>query len=282
MTPTDGLPGSRRSGPGSRNFVCTILFLDLVGYSARSVNEQAGLKEGLNTLVAQVLRGIRPDSQLSIDTGDGVALCFPGDPEEALQTALLLRALLTRRQGTSLRMRIGLHMGPVRAVHDINGRVNVVGDGINVAQRIMEFAQPGQVLVSRACFEVISRIGSDSARLFGAAGRCQDKHGRVHELYALVPEAHCLQEPRVRYGGLPPPPRPVFAQPLEQALARHIGPLASLLVEQAWASGASVADLVDRLAHHVGATAAREAFRQEARRILSDAGLSSPGAPPRR
>jgi len=184
-----------RPGPeDQRNLLCTILFLDLVGYSARSLNDQARIKQRLNTLVTRVLDDIPTDTRLAIDTGDGAALCFMGDPQEALRAAMLLRDLLAQRYGHSLPARIGLHMGPVRVIEDVNGRVNVVGDGINVAQRIMDFAEPGQIVASRACFDIMSRIANGTAALFRYVGVHEDKHGRIHELHILQDAARAVRE----------------------------------------------------------------------------------------
>jgi hypothetical protein len=106
------------------------MFMDLVGYSVRSVDNQVSLKKLFNELIAKALKGVPEETRIAIDTGDGAAICFMGDPEEALHSAMLLRDLLGQRYGTLLSARIGLHMGPVRVISDINDRVNVVGDGI--------------------------------------------------------------------------------------------------------------------------------------------------------
>ena len=93
----------------------------------------------------------------------------------------------------------GINLGPVRLVRDINSQPNIIGDGINVAQRVMSFAQPCQVLVSRSYYDVVTRISEDYARLFAYQGSRTDKHVREHELYELVapgPEAHDLTRRR--------------------------------------------------------------------------------------
>ena len=40
-------------------------------------------------------------------------------------------------------VRLGVNLGPVRLVKDLNGQMNIIGDGINVAQRVMSFSRPG-------------------------------------------------------------------------------------------------------------------------------------------
>ena len=90
-------------------------------------------------MLAKALRAVPEETRIAIDTGDGAAICFMGDPEEALDSAMLLRDLLLQRR--PLQVRIGPHMGPARVISDINERANVIGDGSNAAQRIMDFAQ---------------------------------------------------------------------------------------------------------------------------------------------
>jgi hypothetical protein len=83
-------------------------------------------------------------------------------------------------------VRAGVNLGPVRLVKDLNGQMNIIGDGINVAQRVMSFARPGQLLVSRSFYEVVSCLSRDYASLFRHEGSRTDKHVRAHEVYAVV------------------------------------------------------------------------------------------------
>lgn len=289
MTPQDSTLPARPGGEEPRNLLCTILFMDLVGYSSRSLDDQARIKQQLNALVARVLQDIPPDTRLALDTGDGAALCFMGDPQEALQAAMLLRDLLAQRYGARMPARIGLHMGPVRVIQDINDRLNVVGDGINVAQRIMDFAAPGQIVVSRACFDIMSRIAQDSADLFRYAGVHEDKHGRIHELHIVRDSARGVREPQAAYAASPRESAahllPATRCALEQALTRYIGPLAPLLVERALREAPTADELPEALAAHIEQGALREAFQQEAQRLLTEGPgheLRRPADPPRR
>ncbi len=268
------MPGSAPTSPSAaqkRNVLCTIMFLDLVGYSIRSVDDQVSIKKLINELISKAVRAVPEETRIAIDTGDGAAICFMGDPEEALHSALLLRDLLGQRYGTVMSVRIGLHMGPVRIVSDINDRVNVVGDGINVAQRIMDFAQGNQVLVSRAYYEVISRITDDTADLFQYMGQYEDKHGRLHEVYAAqrrqpnaadatrraIPSTGYTQTRPVNSGqGL----EPEEVHEVEVDLARLIGPLARVLVSKAAPLAASIPALRAALAATIQEPKAREAF----------------------
>lgn len=263
-----GAPASVPSGQ-RRNVLCTIMFLDLVGYSIRSVDDQVALKKLFNELIGKSLKGVAEETRIAIDTGDGAAICFMGDPEEALHSAMLLRDLLGQRYGNQLLVRIGLHMGPVRIVSDINDRVNVVGDGINVAQRIMDFAQGNQVLVSRSYYDVISRITDDTAQLFQYLGQYEDKHARLHEVYSVLAGPRTgdtrKEGPSTGYTQTLPIKtiRPLEAAEVievEAELARHIGPLARVLVRKAQPLARSIAELREALAPSIQEPRAREAF----------------------
>lgn len=261
---------SASSAPQRRTLVCTIMFLDLVGYSIRSVDDQVAIKKLFNELIGKALKGVAEDSRIAIDTGDGAAICFMGDPEEALHSAMLLRDLLGQRYGSHLSVRIGLHMGPVRVIADINERVNVVGDGINVAQRIMDFAQGNQLLVSRAYYDVMSRITDDTAGMFEYVGQHEDKHGRRHEVYAVnaAPSRSGTtrrEGPSTGYSQTVPMKtiKPLEAEAVHEVeveLARHIGPLARVLVSKARPLAVTIAGLREALAPSIQDAKAREAF----------------------
>jgi serine/threonine protein kinase len=251
-----------------RNLLGTILFLDLVGYSVRSVDDQAAIKRMFNELIGKALRGVAEESRIAIDTGDGAAICFMGDPEEALNSALLLRDLLGQRYKSLLAIRIGLHMGPVRVMTDLNGSVNVIGDGINVARRVMDFAQPNQVLVSRGYYDVISRITDDTAEMFLYLGNFEDKHGRMHELYSVGSGQRTVTTRKeLPPGEIARAPVPFAEQftddsvhDIEVELARHIGPLSRVLVAKARPLAGSLQALREALAPTIQEPKARELF----------------------
>ncbi len=171
----------------NRTFICSVVFIDIVGYSKKPVSEQIQLKERLNTLLTEALANVAVNDRIILDTGDGAALSFLGDPEDALFACLTMRDAIhaSRSNGPELPMRIGINLGPVKLVKDINGQPNIIGDGINVAQRVMSFAEPGQVLVSRSYYEVVSCMSEEYVRLFHYEGARTDKHVREHEVYAV-------------------------------------------------------------------------------------------------
>jgi Adenylate and Guanylate cyclase catalytic domain/PEGA domain len=172
----------------NRTFICSVLFLDIVEYSQRSVAEQIALKERFNAVLTEAIAGVPTDDRIILDTGDGAAVSFLGDPEDTLFAGMTLRDAVSNQDATTgprLQIRVGVNLGPVRLVKDINGNPNIIGDGINVAQRVMSFAEPGQILVSRSYYDVMARLSEDYAKLFHYEGAKTDKHVREHEVYAI-------------------------------------------------------------------------------------------------
>ncbi len=169
----------------SRTLVCSIVFIDIVDYSTKPVAEQLLLKQAFNKLLTASLEHVPPRDRVVLDTGDGAGITFLGDPEDALFVAMSLRAAARAESTGAISVRLGINLGPVRLVKDINGQMNIIGDGINVAQRVMTFAQSGQLLVSRSFYEVVSCLSLDYASLFSYVGARTDKHVREHEVYSV-------------------------------------------------------------------------------------------------
>src|SRR3954466_14660670 len=126
-----------------------VLFIDIVGYSKLLIEEQ---KERLNQLTEIVL-GTTPvreatDEQLvRLPTGDGMALVFRRSVEEPARCALEVAEALQKHP--ELRVRMGIHSGPVSDVTDVSGRSNIAGAGINMAQRVMDCGDAGHILLSQ-------------------------------------------------------------------------------------------------------------------------------------
>jgi class 3 adenylate cyclase len=167
----------------SRTLVCSIVFLDIVEYSKRAVADQLQLKQLFNDILAKALTPIVARDRVVLDTGDGAAITFLGDPEDALLVGMEIRDAVAEESRLDVRM--GINLGPVRLVRDLNAQLNIIGDGINVAQRVMSFAGTGELLVSRSFFEVVSCLSSDYTSLFGYVGARTDKHVREHEVYLV-------------------------------------------------------------------------------------------------
>ena len=141
-----------------------ILFLDVVGYSKLLVNEQREVLQQLNEVVRgapQFRKSSAAGKLIRIASGDGMALVFFQSPEEPVHCAMeSAKALKSYPQ---VRLRMGVHSGPVDQVTDVNDQTNVAGVGINFAQRVMDCGDAGHILISK-------RVADDLAQIAFHAG----------------------------------------------------------------------------------------------------------------
>ena len=126
-----------------------VLFIDVVAYSKLLVNEQREVLQQLNDVVRSAPQFGKSSSAgklIRIPSGDGMALVFFQSPEEPVHCAMeIARAL---KSYPHIRLRMGVHSGPVDQVTDVNDRTNVAGAGINIAQRVMDCGDAGHILIS--------------------------------------------------------------------------------------------------------------------------------------
>jgi TolB-like protein/class 3 adenylate cyclase/Tfp pilus assembly protein PilF len=133
-----------------------VLFIDIVGYSKLLINEQSEQIQKLKQIVRgteQVRLTEAEGKVLRLPTGDGGALVFRTNPEAAVLCALEITKELQKYPGSKekpqLRLRMGIHSGPVNAVTDLNEQANIAGAGINIAQRVMDCGDAGHILLSK-------------------------------------------------------------------------------------------------------------------------------------
>ena len=178
----------------NRTLVLSVVAVDLVGYSRKSVAEQMALKDNFNQVLLKAIHDIPVADRIILDTGDGVAIGFLGDPEDALYVALFMHDAINRENtdgssggtiATAGVIRIGINLGPVKLATGVGGHPHIIGDGINVAERIMTFAEPGQLTASRPFFEVMSTLSEHYATLFQYAGVRTDNQVRAHDVYLV-------------------------------------------------------------------------------------------------
>src|SRR5213595_1461753 len=130
--------------------IAHVLFIDIVGYSKLSINDQHAAVEELNQIVRaseQFQRAEAASRLLKIPTGDGMALVFYTNPEAPAQCAVEINR--ARKEYPRLQLRMGIHSGPVSGVVDVNNRANLTGAGLNMAQRMMDCGDAGHILLSK-------------------------------------------------------------------------------------------------------------------------------------
>src|SRR5881296_3242625 len=157
--------------------IAYVLFIDIVGYSKLVTHEQPRLLELLNELVRgteQFRKAEASHRLITIPTGDGMALVFYNSPEAPVECALEISR--AAREHPELKLRMGVHSGPVSGVVDVSGRANIAGAGINIAQRVMDCGDAGHILVSTHLAEDLEQYGHWKRHLHDL-GECEVKHG---------------------------------------------------------------------------------------------------------
>jgi TolB-like protein/class 3 adenylate cyclase len=157
--------------------IAHVLFIDIVGYSKLSTNEQHALVEELSQIVRaseQLQRAEAADRLLKIATGDGMALVFYTSPEAPAQCAVQISRAL--KEDPHLKLRMGIHSGPVSGVVDVNNRPNLAGAGLNTAQRVMDCGDAGHILLSKHVAEDLEEY-EQWRPLLHDLGSCEVKHG---------------------------------------------------------------------------------------------------------
>jgi hypothetical protein len=173
---------------GNKTIMCSVLFLDIVAYTRKSVTAQIALKTLFNQLLADAILPTPVSDRVILDTGDGAAVTFLGDVEDALKAAIAFRGYLISKGSKiepPLHVRMSINLGPISLVKDINGHPNIVGDGIKVALHIMGFARSGQILISTSYFDAVSLLSQKYAGLFHAQGSLSDSQIPDQEIYAV-------------------------------------------------------------------------------------------------
>jgi class 3 adenylate cyclase len=188
-------PPSAKTEPDLPLEIAHLLLIDVVGYSKLLVNEQIELLQKLNQIVrnTECFRAAETSGKLlRMPTGDGMALLFFHSPEEPVRCALdISRAL---QEHPTIQVRMGVHSGPVNRVTDVNDHTNIAGSGINVAQRVMDCADAGHILLSRHVADDLSQYRHWQPHLHDL-GECEVKHGLRLHLFNLYKDG--LGNPQV-------------------------------------------------------------------------------------
>src|SRR6202048_124185 len=155
-----------------------VLFIDIVGYSKLLINEQSEQIRKLKEIVRgteQVRIAEAEGKLLRLPTGDGGALVFRTTLEAPVLCSIEIAKEL--RKNPELKVRMGIHSGPVNEVTDLNAQANIAGAGINIAQRVMDCGDPGHILVSRRVAEDLEPYPRWQPYLH-QLGECEVKHGQ--------------------------------------------------------------------------------------------------------
>jgi hypothetical protein len=154
-----------------------VLFIDIVGYSKLLIHEQSERLQRLREIARATEQFCAAEAEgklLRLPTGDGGALVFRDSPEAPVTCALQMSKAL--KNHPDLRVRMGIHSGPVKEVTDLNEQANIAGAGINIAQRVMDCGDAGHILLSKRVADDLEQYGRWRPLLHDL-GICEVKHG---------------------------------------------------------------------------------------------------------
>jgi TolB-like protein/Flp pilus assembly protein TadD len=158
--------------------IAHVLAMDIVEYSTLLITEQTRVMGELRNIVKSSERFRRAEAHgklVRIPTGDGMALVFFSEPDAPIECATEISAAL--KSHPEIRVRMGIHSGPVNQVVDVSDRSNVAGAGIDMAQRVMDCGDAGHILLSKRVADDLAPFPRWNPHLHDL-GECEVKHGR--------------------------------------------------------------------------------------------------------
>ena len=186
-----------------------VLFIDLVGYSKLLTEEQNERLRQLTDIVLATGQVVEATNEklVRLPTGDGMALVFRNTSEEPAQCALEIAQAL--KEHPEIKVRMGVHSGPVSEVTDLNGRTNIAGAGINLAQRVMDCGDAGHILLSKRVADDLEEY-RNWRPLLHDLGECEVKHGLKVSIVNLFTDQ----------AGNPEPPRKISRRAAQRLAKR--------------------------------------------------------------
>jgi adenylate cyclase len=185
-----------------------VLFIDIVGYSKLLIHEQSEQLQKLREIAraTEQFRAAEAEGELlRLPTGDGGALVFRDNPEAPVACAMEISKALKKHP--DLRVRMGIHSGPVREVMDLNEQANIAGAGINMAQRVMDCGDAGHILLSKRVADDLEQYGRWRP-LLHELGTCEVKHGTTLSIVNLYSDEIGNPETPKKFKGEVPEKKP--------------------------------------------------------------------------
>ena len=170
--------------------ICAIVHLEIIDFSKKTEAEQAEIKNKLNHLINRAVIDIAYNNRAILNVADGTLIACIGPLEAALEDALLISQIIRDEilesnslDLTPLYVRFGINLGTMQAPSELNGKLSIVGESIVEAKRMMSFAKPNQILVSRPYYEMASELSQEISQLF----EYHDMHATEQDIYAVRP-----------------------------------------------------------------------------------------------
>ena len=174
----------------NKTSISSVVCFDIIDFAKKSIVEKQAVLKQFNALVNRAVVDIPQKDRMIVETGHGAIITCSGSLESALEDALFI-AITVRDElldgntenENPLYLLIGINLGAVKLAKNTNTNEapNVIGDGLVEAQRIMSFANPNQILVSRAYYDMASKLTLEIAQMFEK----YDMHAYEHDIYAV-------------------------------------------------------------------------------------------------
>ena len=170
--------------------ICAIVHLEIIDFSKKTDAEQVVIKNQLNHLINHAVIDIAHNNRAILNVADGTLIACIGPLEAALEDALLISQIIRDEiletnslNTTPLYVRFGINLGAMQTSSDVNGKPSIVGESIIEAKRMMSFAKPNQILVSRPYYEMASELSLEISQLF----EYHDMHANEQDIYSVRP-----------------------------------------------------------------------------------------------
>ena len=170
--------------------ICAIVHLEIIDFSKKPDAEQVVIKNQLNHLINHAVIDIAHNNRAILNVADGTLIACIGPLEAALEDALLISQIIRDEiletnslNTTPLYVRFGINLGAMQTSSDVNGKPSIVGESIIEAKRMMSFAKPNQILVSRPYYEMASELSQEISQLF----EYHDMHANEQDIYSVRP-----------------------------------------------------------------------------------------------
>jgi hypothetical protein len=173
-------------------------FTDIVAGSNPTLvtKEQARKVVVLNELIerTEVFQNRDPASTVILPTGDGMAIGFSDSPEYPLRLSIQLHKILSeynkskRRKDDKVLLRIGIDIGPVYIIKDLNGQDNVWGPGIILTRRVMDLAGDQNIFCSSRYAEDVRVLSPEYKEIMHPIGDYSIKHGEQLNIFNIYGE----------------------------------------------------------------------------------------------
>ena len=272
-----------------QTWLCNIVCIGVLSDHEPDAVSRRAIHSRLRTLAHAVATATPANSHVVADMKDGVVLCLEGGPECGISAARNLHDRLSGQPGDAseaVRYRIGVHLASVQLVRNADGRLDPVGEGFAIAQRVMRFAAPEQLVVSRAFQQAATRVSPDQAQIFRSLGQRQDEYAHEYLLYEIVAAKQNADKHSGVVSAQGPSTQTVAfntgwdAAELAAAvlaLKPYVGDHARVVVQQAAERSTSVNHFYSLLAQSISAPADRSAFcRAHGVELANDSGTKGP------